>query len=150
MKRPSLVSVRAAVVVSLSVAAALGALVIWRSSRALRSATEEVRAERELRLVVRPLPAAVNIGFETVSAPAVFLQAVPFQDHLYVAGPAGLQEFSSEGSLLHQYAVGAELPGSPLVALAPAVLADSRESELIVATAGDGLLAFNGRSFRQI
>jgi ligand-binding sensor domain-containing protein len=150
MKRPSPVFVRAAVVVSLSAVVALGSVVIWRSSRALRSATEDVRAEHELRFVVRPLPVAVNIGFETVSSPAVFLQAATFQDHLYVAGPAGLHEFSPEGSLLRQYAVGAELPGSPLVALAPAVLADSREPELIVATANDGLLAFNGRSFRQI
>jgi ligand-binding sensor domain-containing protein len=37
-----------------------------------------------------------------------------------------------------------------LIALAPAVLADSREPELILATANDGLLAFNGRAFRQI
>jgi ligand-binding sensor domain-containing protein len=150
MKRPSVVSVRTAVVVSLSVAVALGVLVIWRSSSVLRSATEDVRAEREFRFAVRPLPIAPNTGFEAVSSPAVFLQAARFQDHLYVAGPAGLQEFSPEGSLLRQYAVGAELPGSPLVALAPAVLADSREPELIVATANDGLLAYNGRSFRQI
>jgi ligand-binding sensor domain-containing protein len=150
MKRSSLVSVRTAVVGSLSIAVALGALVIWRSSRALRSATEDVRAEHELRFAVRPLPAALNIGFEAVSSPAVFLQAARFQDHLYVAGPAGLQEFSPEGSLLHQYAVGADLPGSPLVGLAPSVLADAREPELIVATANDGLLAFNGRTFRQI
>jgi ligand-binding sensor domain-containing protein len=55
-----------------------------------------------------------------------------------------------DGSLRHQYTVGSELPGSPLVAMAPAVLADSREPELIIATANDGLLAFNGRAFRQI
>jgi len=36
------------------------------------------------------------------------------------------------------------------VALATDVLADSREPELLVATANDGVLAFNGRSFRQI
>jgi ligand-binding sensor domain-containing protein len=150
MNRPSLVSVRALVVASLSVVLAFGSLVVWRSTRALRSATEDVRAEHELRFVVRPLPAAANLGFETVSAPAVFLQAASFQDHLYIAGPAGLQEFSPEGSLLHQYAVGVELPGSPLVSLTPAVLADSREAELIIATANNGLLAFNGRAFRQI
>jgi len=38
-----------------------------------------------------------------------------------------------------------ELPGSPLVALAPAVLSDSQEPELIVATGNDGILAFNSR-----
>ena len=150
MKRPSLVFVRAAVVMGVTIGVALGALVIWRSSRALRSAAEDVRAEHEFRFSVGPLASTLNTGFEAVSSPAVFLQAATFQDHLYIAGPAGLQEYTPDGSLLHQYAVGAELPGSPLVALAPAVLADSREPELIIATANDGLLAFNGRAFRQI
>jgi len=150
MKRSSVVSVRAAVVVGLTAAAVLGALVIWRTSRAMRSAAEDVRGEHEFRFAVRPLAPALNTGFEAVSSPAVFLQAARFQDHLYMAGPAGLQEYTPDGSLLHQYAVGGELPGSPLVALAPAVLADSREPELIIATANDGLLRFNGRAFRQI
>ena len=150
MKRPSIVSVRTAVAVGLTFAVVLGTLVIWRSSRAIRSASEDVRAEHELRFTVRPLVSTLNTGFEVVSSPAVFLQAACFRDHLYIAGPAGLQEYAPDGSPLHQYAVGSELPGSPLVALAPAVLADSREPELIVATANDGLLAFDGRSFRQI
>jgi ligand-binding sensor domain-containing protein len=150
MTRPSLVTVRVAVALSLTFAVALAMLVTWRSSRAMRSAAQEVQAENDFRFVVRPLATASDTGFETVSSPAVFLQAARFQDHLYLAGPAGLQEYSPEGSLLHSYAVGSELPGSPLVALAAAVLADSREPELIVATANDGLVAFNGRTFRQI
>src|SRR5271169_1336197 len=150
MKRPSVVTVRVAVVVGLTVGVVLGMLVVWRSSRAIRTAAEDVRAEHEFRFSVRPLESAVNSGFEAVSSPAVFLQAARFQDHLYIAGPAGLQEYMPDGSLRHHYAVGGELPGSPLVALAPALLADTREPELIIATANDGLLAFNGRSFRQI
>jgi ligand-binding sensor domain-containing protein len=150
MKRPSLVFVRAAVVIGVTIGVALGTLVIWRSSRELHSAAEDVRAEHEFRFAVRPLAPTLNTGFEAVSSPAVFLQAASFQDHIYIAGPAGLQAYAPDGSLLHQYAVGAELPGSPLVALAPAVLADSREPELIIATANDGILAFNGRGFRQI
>src|SRR5271165_2341988 len=150
MKRPVFLSARVAVLVVLTVAVALGALIMWRSSRAMRSAAEEVRAEHEFRFTARALPTLLNAGFEGVSSPAVFLQAARFQDHLYLAGPAGLQEYTPDGSLLHQYAVGGELPGSPVVALAPAILADSREPELIVATADDGVLAFNGRAFRQI
>jgi ligand-binding sensor domain-containing protein len=150
MKRPRFVSARVAVVVGLSVAVALAALVMWRSSRALRSAAEEVRSEHEFRFAVRPLASLLNTGFEAVGSPAVFLQAARFQDHLYLAGPAGLREYTPDGSLLHQYSAGGDLPGSPLVALATAILADSREAELIVATANNGLLAFNGRSFRQI
>jgi ligand-binding sensor domain-containing protein len=150
MKRPLFLSARLVVAVVLTAAVALGAMVVWRSSRAMRSAAEQVRAEHEVGFTARPLPASFNAGFEAVSSPAVFLQAARFQDHLYLAGPAGLQEYTPDGVLLHQFAVGIELPGSPLVALAPAVLADSREPELIIATANDGLLAFNGRDFRQI
>jgi ligand-binding sensor domain-containing protein len=150
MKRSSIVSARAAVAASVVAILGLGALVVWRSSQAIRSASEDVRAEHEFRFVAQLLPQPVNAGFELVSSPAVFLQAARFEDHLYIASPAGLLEYTPEGTLLHQYAVGGELPGSPLIALATGVLADSHDPELVVATANDGLLAFNGRSFRQI
>jgi ligand-binding sensor domain-containing protein len=142
--------VRVVVLTGLALAAALGTLVIWRTLRAMRSAAADVRAESEFRFVARVLPFPRNPGFEVVSAPAVYLQAARFQEHLYLAGPGGLQEYTREGALLHQYSVGNELPASPLVGLAPAVLADSREPELVIATANDGVLAFDGRSFRQI
>lgn len=150
MKRPSILFVRLAVAASLTFAIAFAAVVMLRSSRVLRSAAEDVRAEHEFRFVVRPLPSTLNNGFEPVSSPAVFVQAARFQDHLYVAGPAGLQEYDLAGTMLHQYSAGSDLPASPLIAIAPAVLSDSHEPELIVATADDGLLAFNGRTFRQI
>ena len=124
-------------------------LVGWRASRALRVVTEEVRSEREIRFTVRSLPEQEQI-FESISTPAVFFQAAQFHDDLYIAGPAGLSQYNSRGTLLKQYGVGRELPSSPLVAIAPALLADSREQELVVATAEDGVLVFNGRAFRQI
>lgn len=122
----------------------------WRASRALRLSKEEVHSEREIRFLVHPLALPRNVNFEAVSAPAVFLQAARFQDHFYIAGPSGLAEYDPSGTLLRQFAAGRDLPSSPLVALAPAILADSREPELVVATSQDGLLAFNGRNFRQI
>jgi ligand-binding sensor domain-containing protein len=125
-------------------------MVGWRASRAVRLSKEEVHSERDLRFIVRPLAPPGKVNFESVSAPAVFLQAVRFQGHLYIAGPSGLSEYDPGGTLLRQFAAGRDLPSSPLVALAAAVLADSREPELLVATSQDGLLAFNGRGFRQI
>lgn len=122
----------------------------WRASRALRTATEQVRSEGEIRFTARPLPQYQEQAFETISTPAVFFQAARFHNDLYIAGPAGLSQYNFSGELLKHFAVGQELPSSPLVAIAPAVLADSRETELILATAQDGLLAFNGRAFRQI
>jgi ligand-binding sensor domain-containing protein len=150
MKRSSIVSVCAVVAAGAIVTLAFAALVVWRSSQAIHSASEDVRAEREFRFAARQLSQPVSAGFELISSPALFLQAARFEDHLFIAGPSGLLEYSPEGALLHRYAVGRELPGSPLVALATDVLADSREPELLVATANDGVLAFNGRSFRQI
>ena len=148
--KPPIVPVRTAAAAAVLLLLAFGAVVVWRASRALHLAAGDVRSEHEIRFVVRPLPPAVSADFEVISSPAVFFQAERFQDHLYVAGPAGLLEYAPDGALLRQYAVGRDLPGSPLIALAPAVLTDAREPELILATANDGLLAFNGRAFRQI
>jgi ligand-binding sensor domain-containing protein len=128
----------------------LAGVVGWRASRALRSATEEVRTEGEIRFVARPLPENHEPDFESISTPAVFVQAARFLGDLYIAGPAGLSQYSASGTLLKHYAVGQELPSSPLVAIARAVLADSQETELVIATELDGLLVFNGRTFRQI
>ncbi len=150
MKRPLMAYVRLAVVTIVFFFIAAGALVVWRSTRAIRSAAEDVRAENEFRFVVQPFVAKLNSGFELISSPAVFSQAARFQGHLYVAGPAGLSEYDANGTFVRQYAAGRELPGSPVVAAVTAVLADSHEPELIIATAEDGLLAFNGRAFRQI
>jgi ligand-binding sensor domain-containing protein len=150
MRRISVVSTHTAIAAGFILVLALGAVVVWRASRALHSAAQDVRSEHEIPFLVRPLLPAVNTDFEAFSSPAVFFGAARFQDHLYVASPAGVLEYDLAGGLLHQYAVGRELPGSALIALAPAVLADTREPELILATAGDGLIAFNGRTFRQI
>lgn len=150
MKRSPIFLLRAALLAMVAAAVLLGASAIWRGSRAVRSAAEQVRANHEFRFKVQAVAPVASLGFETVSSPQVFVQAAEFQGQLYVVGPAGLQEYSREGTLLRHYAVGTELPGVPLVAMAPAVLADSREAELVIATADEGLLLFNGRAFRQI
>ncbi len=145
--RKSLPAVSAAV---LCLVILLAGVVGWRVSRALRTATQEVHSEGEIRFTSRPLPESQEQDFESISTPAVFFQAARFLGDLYIAGPAGLSQYDASGTLLRHYAVGRELPSSPLVAMAPALLADSREPELLIATAHDGLIAFNGRGFRQI
>ena len=148
--RPPILSLRSVITASLVLVLAGVGFAIWRGTRALRAAAEDVRAQHEFRFASRPLTASLNTDFEIISSPAVFAQAARFQDSLYLAGPSGLIEYEPGGTLLHQYAVGRELPASPLVAIAPAVLTDSREPELILATADQGILAFDGRAFRQI
>jgi peptidoglycan hydrolase-like amidase len=103
MKRPWFVSVRVAVVAGLTVAVALGTLVIWRSSQAMRSAAQDVRAENELGFTVKPLASARNTGFEAVSSPAVFLQAARYQDHFYIARAMAAEGADFRQILSHYY-----------------------------------------------
>ncbi len=149
MRKPIAFAVQVSVALLLLLAVLVG-FAVWHASSVLKSAQRNLRDERAIRFVVRPLGAAANTGFEPVSSPAVFTQVARFQNHLYIGGPEGLFVYQPSGQFVRSYAVGRELPGSTLVALAPAVLPDSKEPELILATAADGLLAFDGRSFRQI
>jgi hypothetical protein len=91
-----------------------------------------------------------NPGFEGITAPAVFKCAVVFQGHIYLAGPAGLFAYSIDGALEHIYRTGMDLPAAPLGRMAVGLLTDSRQPELLIATLGQGVMAFDGHLFRQI
>jgi hypothetical protein len=131
------------------VVAAVG-VTVWHAARAFEAAEREVREAHEIRFVVRPMAPLVDTGFEAISSPAIFLEAAKFDGHLFLAGPAGLFEYDASGALVHAYLVGRDLPGSPLIALTTAILVDAHEPELVIATASQGILAFNGRTFRQM
>lgn len=128
----------------------LGGFVARRASRALKLSSHELQDEREIRFTLGPLAPVPNPGFETVRSPEVFGQIAYFQDHLYVAGPAGLADYDNSGTLLREFPAGEYLPGSPLVAMSVGRLADATQQELILATAGQGILVFDGQRFRQI
>jgi ligand-binding sensor domain-containing protein len=124
--------------------------ICWRAGLALRRAKESANAETNLKFTVRPILPAAGSGFEWVSAPAAFAQAAEFNGHLYAAGAAGLFEYTATGQPARDFRPGRELPPAPLTRAVRATLADSREPELVIATAGAGVLAFNGSNFRQI
>ena len=116
----------------------------------LEAAREEARTAGRIDFTAGPYAPERALPVELVSAPAEFTRAARFRDNLYIAGPAGLLEYDSAGALVREFSVGRELPASPLVDVTRAVLTDSHEEELIVATADAGILAFNGRGFRRI
>jgi hypothetical protein len=155
---PSVISVtalnqrtwRAALAVLVLMAVTSAGVIRWRALRALRGAAETVASEQSFRFTVHTLGPAVENGFQWISAPAVFSDATVFRGRLYLCGPTGLFEFGSHGTLLKHYRAGLELPAAPVIHMAQGVLADSSEPELLMATAGEGVIAFNGRSFRQI
>lgn len=133
-----------------AVCAALALIAVWRAGRVLNRARQQVASESRLALDVRALSLEPNPGFEGISAPAVFESAAQFEGSFYLAGPAGLFAWSPEGALEHVYRPGQDFPATALGQMAVGTLADSRRPELLIATDGEGVLAFDGTSFRQI
>jgi ligand-binding sensor domain-containing protein len=123
---------------------------VWRVERAIGGSERGVTRDEVLDVEVRGLAEQANPGFTALALPAVFRSAAEFQGKLYVGGPAGLRAYDANGNLQHLYRCGLELPSSPLAQLAVGTLADSHVPELLMATAGAGVVAFDGERFRQI
>ncbi len=129
---------------------AMAASVRWAARRALSKAAADLQAEQNLEVEVRPMGAAGGHAFERIGTPIEFSDAAEFQGHFYLSGPAGLTQYDKQGNLERTYRVGAELPPSPVIRIAVGTLTDAHQPELILATAREGLAAFDGERFRQI
>jgi ligand-binding sensor domain-containing protein len=128
-----------------------GGSALWRARGVLREAREHVSSGASFRFSVRPIIPVIPAGLESMGAPAIFNDAVVFDGHLYIAGPAGVTKYDgASGSVLARYRVGAELPPAPVTSLAIGMAGDSQGRELWIGTWGEGFAVFDGRSFRQI
>jgi ligand-binding sensor domain-containing protein len=125
-------------------------LVIWRVERALDGANRDASQRERFEVEERTLGAQPNPGFEGIWAPAVFKSAALFQGSIYLAGPAGLYAYAADGRLEHIYRAGMDLPAAPLGEMAVGMPNGARQPELLIATLGEGVLAFDGQGFRQI
>src|SRR5215467_1960536 len=138
------------VVAAAAVATLSGAIVIWNASRALQLAKHDIESEREFRFTASQYLPPQKVHFESVGSPELFHRLARLRGNLYIAGPAGLSEYDSRGKFLRDFPVGAALPGSPIVAMEVGQLAGATQPELLLATADQGILAFDGQRFRQI
>ena len=129
---------------------AIFGLVIWRVERALGGASRNAAQSSRFDVEERTLSAQPNPGFEGIWAPAVFKSAAVFQEKIYLAGPAGLYAYAADGTLEHLYRAGMELPAASLGEMAVGMPNGARQPELLIATFGEGVLAFDGQRFRQI
>ncbi len=128
----------------------VGGITIWEGLQALRVSRQELQADREFEFTLGQYAPPQNIRFEPVRSPEVFARVAHFRDHLYVAGPAGLAEYDSRGGFLREFPAGFYLPGSPLVAMEVGQIRGLSQPQLILATADQGILTFDGERFRQI
>jgi hypothetical protein len=139
------------VAITVAVLCVAGAgLVAWRVEHALGGLRRDAANGGLLGVEVRALAPLPNPGFEGFTVPAVFSSAAEFQGRLFLAGPAGLYAYSADGRLDHIYRTGMELPAAPLSELVVGMLTGSQQPDLLIATSGAGVLAFDGRAFRQI
>ena len=141
---------RVALTAGLAVPALWIAFTVWRASQAARDSVAGFAAEDHQRFTARRLDRSNRTGIEWIGAPAVFTDCALFQGSIYISGPAGLLAYDPGGTLRAQYRPGIELPSAPLGEMAVGAAADSAGRELFIATSGEGLLAFDGHSFRQI
>jgi ligand-binding sensor domain-containing protein len=127
----------------------LVATTLWKVSRSLKTAKEQVAQAGLVAFRTISLDRPLAAGVETISSPAQFRDAALFRGRFFLCGPPGLFAYDSNGSLVARYRPGLELAPAPLVAMASSV-ASASEPQLWIATAGEGLLVFDGRRFMQI
>ena len=130
-----------AVIAVLSIPAYLA----WETRHAIRQARDRTESASNFPVAIRPLDRSLPADVETVGAQSAFRDAALFHGHLFVAGPDGVVEYDANGALVRRFRTGLELPPSGLVGLTVGVLAAASEPELLIATAADGLLTFDGR-----
>jgi hypothetical protein len=124
--------------------------VIWQVERALHRAQGEQGRDADLGVEVRTAGSQANSGFVPIGSPAVFKSVAIFAERLYLSGPQGLSVYTLNGDLEKVYHAGMELPAAALGRMAVGMVAGARQPELLIATDGAGVLAFDGQSFRQI
>ena len=130
--------------------AAYLATALTRAQRSLAEATAHVSHQGEIPFRLIPLDKPLPAGFEPIGSSARFSDAALFNGRLYLCGPSGLLAFDLNGALVARYRPGMELPPAPLLRMAAAAISDSLGPQLWIATAGEGLLQFDGAAFRQI
>jgi ligand-binding sensor domain-containing protein len=121
-------------------AAAYAGSAFHKAARALHTPEP---ANFSVRTVDRSLAAV-----EQLPITAQFTDAVLFGDRVFISTPSVLLAYDSAGEIRERYRSGLELPSTRLGALAVATTGGN--PELWLATDGAGLLAFDGRAFRQI
>ncbi|MBV8820389.1 MAG: hypothetical protein JO022_18660, partial [Acidobacteriaceae bacterium] len=140
---------RRAIAVAAAVLGCTGAFwsfqIIHSASTGLQTAKTQVAHESQYAVRRMKLDQAIASGFEPVSSPAQFTDAVVFQGKLFLCGPGGLLAFNPDGRPSGEWHVGRELPAAPLVQMGL-----GSGQQLWIATHGAGLLNFDGRVFEQV
>ena len=140
---------RSAAILSLALLS-VPAFVAWESLHAVRQARAGTLAAALLPATVRILDRPLPADLEPIPSRFAARDATLLHGHLFVAGPQGIVEHDSDGTVLRRFRTGLELPPAAIVSLGAGTLAAHARPELVIATDGEGLLTFDGRRFEHV
>lgn len=144
---------RKSVVAVLAVAALLlgsAAFFTLHVQHLLRDTRARVASEGQFPFDFRQYAKIENPGFEPLAAPNAYQAGAVFQGKLYLAGAGGLSEFSSLEAPPKIFRTGLDLPPAPIVQMTIGLLRGDASPRLILAASGEGVLWFDGGTFRQL
>jgi len=120
--------------------------------RTLTETSHSVTDAHHLPFTFGPLALPPNPGFETIAAPASFTSATALNGHIFVGGASALNVYNSAGTLERSFHVGLDLPPAPLGRMIVARLRGQSQPQLLIATAGAGILLYDAttETFRQL
>jgi ligand-binding sensor domain-containing protein len=128
-------------------------IVVYNAQSSLSKATKTAASAHQIPFTLRALPGANgSLAFEPVAATPAYSSGAFLAGNLYLAGASGLTVFAPDGTLKHTFRTGLELPVSPITTVLTARIRGASEPQLLLATAGDGLLTLDpsGSTFRQL
>jgi ligand-binding sensor domain-containing protein len=123
---------------------AIAGIVLFHTQRTLSRAGLSAASARQAAFTLHVLDATTSRvpgpGFAAVAFTPSYTAGVFLGGSLYLAGPGGLSIFAPGGNLRTLLRTGVELPVAPVVALVTGRPRNASEPELLIATAGAGLL----------
>ncbi len=116
-------------------------LVAFRAQHTLLQLQRSEAAGHRLAFTLQPLETGPRpAAFELLPAASGYASGAELDGTFYLAGPAGLTILGSDGSERARLRPGVELPVSPIVAICVGRLRGATEPQVLLATAGAGVL----------
>jgi ligand-binding sensor domain-containing protein len=117
---------------------------LFQAHRTLRRAAESSASPDNLAFTLQPLDLgavqAAGVGVEPVASAPSFNHGVYFAGDFYLTGRAGVEVLAPDGTLRRTLRTGIELPVAPVAGIVSGRLRGGSAPELLLATAGAGLL----------
>jgi len=125
-------------------------VVVFSARRTLHRATQAAATADQLAFNLQTLDSSSNLarslGAETVASRPSYNSGVFFLGDLYLGGPSGLTILSGDGRPRLRLRSGFELPVAPIDGVTSGRLRGTSDPQLLLATAGAGLLLLEPQS----